>query len=82
MALSGALARGGNPPDRLEVSAVVTFSTDGGAHIEKSHLTVRGTVPGMDAAAFAEAADGAKSGCPVSKAIAGNVDITLDASLA
>ncbi len=82
MALSGALARGGNPPERLEVSAVVTFSTDGGAHIEKSHLTVTGTVPGMDTDAFVEAANGAKEGCPVSKALAGNVEMTVDATLA
>jgi osmotically inducible protein OsmC len=81
MAFSGALARAGTPPEKLEVSAVVTFSTEGGAHIESSHLTVVGTVPGIDEAAFLEAAEGAKTGCPVSKALAGNVEITLDAQL-
>jgi len=60
---------------------VVTFSTDGGAHIESSALSVVATVPGLDEAAFQEAANGAKDGCPVSKALAGNVAISLDASL-
>jgi osmotically inducible protein OsmC len=81
MALSGALGKANTPPEKLEVSAVVTFSTDGGAHIESSRLTVVGTVPGIDEEAFLAAAEGAKTGCPVSKSLAGNVDITLDAQL-
>src|SRR3712207_6596200 len=81
MALSNILAKGGNKAERLEVSAVVTFSTDGGAHIESSHLTLVGTVPGIEEAAFLEAANTAKDGCPVSKALAGNVEIILDAQL-
>ena len=81
MALSNILAKGGNQPERLEVSAVVTFSTDGGAHIESSHLTLVGTVPGIDEQTFLDAAETAKTGCPVSKALAGNVEITLDAQL-
>jgi len=81
MALSGALAKAGNAPERLETSAVVTFSTEGGAHISKVALTVRGTVPGMSKEDFTAAAEGAKDGCPVSKALAGNVDLTLEAAL-
>ncbi|MPZ74629.1 MAG: OsmC family peroxiredoxin [Nitriliruptorales bacterium] len=81
MALSGALAKADMPPERLEVSAVVTFSTEGGAHIESSKLTVVGIVPGADEQAFMEAATAARDGCPVSKALAGNIEITLDASL-
>ena len=81
MALSNILAKGGNAPERLEVSAVVTFSTDGGAHVESSHLTLVGTVPGISEDAFLEAANTAKDGCPISKALAGNVEITLDAQL-
>ena len=80
MALSGALGKAGTPPERLEVSSVVTFSTDGGAHIASSHLTVVGTVPGIDEDAFLQAAEGAKTGCPVSKALTG-IEITLDAQL-
>jgi len=80
MALSHALAQAGTPPEQLETSATVTFVP--GTGITKSALTVRGTVPGMDAAAFAEAAAGAKENCPVSKALAAVPEITLDASLA
>lgn len=82
MALSAALTRAGNPPESLETSAVVTFSTDGGAHISKVALTVRGTVPGVSEGDFLEAAEGAKDGCAVSKLVAGNTELTLDASLA
>jgi lipoyl-dependent peroxiredoxin len=80
MALSGGLARAGTPPERLEVSATVTFVA--GEGITKSALTVRGTVPGMDEAAFIEAAETARVGCPVSKALAGVPEITVDAALA
>ena len=80
MALSSGLAKSGNPPERLETSATVTFQP--GEGITKGVLTVRGTVPGMDEAAFQEAADGAKQNCPVSKALAGIPDVTLDAALA
>jgi osmotically inducible protein OsmC len=80
MALSGGLAKAGSPPERLETSATVTFVP--GTGITKSALTVRGTVPGMDEAAFREAAETAKEGCPVSQALAAVPEITLDASLA
>jgi osmotically inducible protein OsmC len=80
MALSHALAQAGTPADRLETSATVTFQP--GEGITRIALEVRGTVPGADAAAFAAAADGAKSGCPVSKALAAVPEITLDAALA
>jgi osmotically inducible protein OsmC len=80
MALSGGLARGGNPPEKLETSATVTFQP--GEGIIRGALTVRGTVPGMDDAAFKEAADTAKQNCPVSKALSGIPEVTLDASLA
>jgi osmotically inducible protein OsmC len=80
MALSGGLARAGSPSERLEVSATVTFVA--GEGITKSALTVEGTVPGMDEASFVEAAEAAKDGCPVSKALAGVPEITIDATLA
>jgi lipoyl-dependent peroxiredoxin len=79
MALSHALAQAGNPPERLDTSATVTFVP--GTGITKAALTVRGRVPGMDEAAFKEAAEGAKDGCPVSGALKGNVELTLEASL-
>jgi osmotically inducible protein OsmC len=79
MALSGVLARAGHAPERLETSATVTFVP--GTGITKSALTVVGVVPGIDEAAFVEAAQGAKDGCPVSGALKGNVELTLDARL-
>ena len=69
----------GSPPERLETSATVTFVP--GTGITKSALRVRGTVPGIEEAAFLEAAEGARVGCPVSKALAAVPEITLDAAL-
>ena len=80
MALSAGLARGGNPPEKLETSATVTLQP--GEGIIRGALTVRGTVPGLDADGFREAAEGAKANCPVSKALAGIPDVTLTAELA
>ena len=79
MALSAALARAGNPPDELRTSATVSFQP--GEGITSIALTVEGRVPGIDEAGFREAADGAKDGCPVSKALAGVPEITLEARL-
>lgn len=79
MALSHGLAQGGNPPEKLETSATVTFQP--GEGIVRGALTVRGTVAGMDDAAFKAAADDAKQNCPVSKALSGIPEVTLDASL-
>jgi lipoyl-dependent peroxiredoxin len=79
MALSGALAKAGTPPERLETSATVTFVP--GEGITKSALTVRGSVPGMDDEAFRAAAETAKENCPVSRALAAVPEITLHASL-
>jgi len=80
MALAHALAGAGNAPERLETSATVTFVP--GTGITKSALTVRGSVPGLDADGFREAAEEAKKNCPVSQALAGVPEITLDAELA
>jgi lipoyl-dependent peroxiredoxin len=79
MALSAELARAGSPPEELHTSATVTFQP--GEGITKSALTVDGRVPGLDEAAFLEAAETAKANCPVSKALAAVPSITLDARL-
>ncbi len=79
MALSFGLGNAGTPPQRLDTSARVSFQA--GEGITGIHLTVRGVVPGLDAEGFAKAAEAAKAGCPVSKALAA-VPITLDAALA
>jgi osmotically inducible protein OsmC len=79
MALSHGLAQAGNAPDELRTSATVTFQP--GQGITKIALTVDGSVPGIDAAAFKQAAETAKANCPVSKALAGVPEITLEATL-
>jgi osmotically inducible protein OsmC len=79
MAFAGGLAKAGHAPERLSTSATVTFVP--GTGITKIALTVRGAVPGMAAAAFREAAEAAKVGCPVSQALAAVPEITLDAQL-
>ena len=79
MALSHGLAQGGTPPETLATSATVTFQP--GEGIVKGALTVTGTVPGLDADGFQAAAETAKDNCPVSKALSGVPEVTLDASL-
>lgn len=79
MALSHALAENGTPPERVDTSASVTFKP--GVGITGSHLNVNATVPGLTAEKFQEIAEGAKTGCPVSQALAG-IEITLEATLA
>jgi lipoyl-dependent peroxiredoxin len=79
MALSHGLAQAGHAPEKLSTSATVTFVP--GTGITKSALTVRGVVPGLEEGAFREAAEAAKAGCPVSQALAGVPEITLDAAL-
>ena len=82
MAFSSGLAKNGTPATKLDVKAVVTFDkTDAGWKITRSDLTVRGTVDGIDAAKFAELADAAKEGCPISSALKGNVALGVDAEL-
>ena len=78
MALAGRLAQAGSPPDQLSTAATVTFVP--GTGITKSALEVTARVPGVDDAAFREAAEAAKDNCPVSQALKGT-PITLDAAL-
>jgi lipoyl-dependent peroxiredoxin len=80
MALSNGLAQEGHAPEELKTSATVTFQPGDG--ITKIALEVAGRVPGLDAEAFQRAAKQAKENCPVSKALAGVPEISLDARLA
>src|SRR5688572_33506056 len=74
MAFSGGLGRAGTPPERLEVSAEVTFDkVESGWKVVSSALTVRGVVPGISSEDFVAAAEAAKDGCPISQALQGNV---------
>jgi len=82
MALSSALEKAGHPATRIETRAAVTLEMiDGAPKITRSALDVRGKVDGIDQAAFEQAAEGAKKNCPVSKALQGNVNITMQAKL-
>jgi osmotically inducible protein OsmC len=76
MALSHGLAQAGTPANELRTSATVTFVP--GTGITKIVLSTRGDVPGLDEAGFRAAAEAAKEGCPVSKALAGVPEIELD----
>ncbi len=82
MALAGALSKAGTPPTKLESEARTTFDKVGEAFaITTIKLSIRGEVEGIDDEAFQQAAAGAKENCPVSKALKGNVEVTLDAHL-
>lgn len=82
MALSADLERAGTPPTRVATTASCTMETVGGKPtISRMRLQVRGKVPGIDAATFQKAAEGAKENCPVSRALKGNVAFELEAKL-
>ena len=83
MARAAALSRNETPPERLEVSAEVSLDrVEGGLKITSVELSVRGTVAGVDGAAFLELARTAEQSCPVSNALRGGVEIRLQAELA
>jgi lipoyl-dependent peroxiredoxin len=83
MAFSHALAQAGTPAAKLETTCVVTFGpkSGGGFEVKSSKLTVKGKVPGVDAAKFRELAEGAKNGCPISGIMKNNVEMSVDAQL-
>lgn len=83
MALANGLAQAGTPPARLESEATSTFDkTAEGFRFTTMRLAIRGEVDGLDEEGFRRAAEEAKENCPVSQALKGNVEVTLDASLA
>jgi lipoyl-dependent peroxiredoxin len=79
MGLSHELDQVGHSPERLEATATVSFVP--GEGVKSSRIVVRGRVPGVDADGFEDAARRAGEGCPISAALAGNVEITVDATL-
>jgi lipoyl-dependent peroxiredoxin len=82
MALAAALGRAGHNPTSIRTNATVHLGTgEAGPTITQIDLDVEGSVPGIDQAAFQQFADGAKAGCPVSRALAGVKTITLNARL-
>jgi osmotically inducible protein OsmC len=83
MALSAGLAKAGTPPQRLEATATLTFDKVGDSwSVVSSALDVIGKVAGLDQAGFAKAAADAKDGCPISRALKGNVALSVSAKLA
>ena len=81
MALGSILAGQGTPPERLQVTATVTLEASGTPTIASSKLDVHGVVPRADAASFDRAAHDAERACPVSRALQGNVEIRVHATL-
>ena len=82
MAFSNMLAEAGHTPDSIKADATVTLKmVDDVPTITKIDLVVVGKVPGLDDAEFQKTAQEAKEGCPVSRALAGVGEITLDATL-
>ena len=82
MALSGGLTRGGTPADHVHVSATVAFGKVGDSWaVTTSEIDVVGVVPGLDEDGFQAAAEAAKEGCPISRALAGNVAVSVTAAL-
>lgn len=82
MALSNVLTQAGHTPDRLDITAEVGASlSQAGLKVTTSKLSVRGRVPGLDQARFEELARQGEAACPVSNALRGNLEITVDATL-
>jgi osmotically inducible protein OsmC len=82
MAFSHSLTQAGNKPDRLTVQATVSFDrVDGAMKVTRSELHVRGQVAGLDQAGFQAAAEKAEKGCPVSNALRGSVELSVQAEL-
>ena len=82
MALSGSLEKNGTPPTSVDTAAACTVEpAEGGFKVSRMHLVVTAVVPGIDEAKFKELATATLAGCPVSKALQGNVEMSVDARL-
>jgi lipoyl-dependent peroxiredoxin len=82
MACSNELAKAGTPPTSVTVSVAVTGDKlESGWTVISSAITISGVVPGATEASFREAAEKAKDGCPISKALKGNVELSVEATL-
>jgi osmotically inducible protein OsmC len=83
MALGGGLEKNGTPPTYIETQAACTITPqrEGGFRITSMALTVSASVPGIEDSKFQEIVQGTLTGCPVSKALHGNLEITVEAKL-
>ncbi len=82
MAVSNELAKAGTPPTSVKVNVAITGDKlESGWTVLSSAITVSGVVPNATEASFREAAEKAKDGCPISKALKGNVELSVEATL-
>jgi osmotically inducible protein OsmC len=82
MAVSNELAKAGTPPTRVAVTVAVTGDKlESGWTVLSSAITLKAVVPGATDESFEEAANKAKDGCPISKALKGNVELSVEATL-
>ncbi len=82
MAFANQLAKNGTVAERLDVRVDVTADKrEAGWTVLSSAIKVSGVVPGIDAATFARVADAAKDGCPISRALVGNVELSVEPTL-
>lgn len=82
MALSHQLAKNGTVAERLDVRVDITADKlEAGWTVLSSAIKVTGVVPGIDAETFAKLAEAAKDGCPISRAMAGNVELSVEPTL-
>lgn len=82
MAVSNELAKAGTPPTRIAVTVAITADKLGaGWTVQSAAITVKGAAAGATEASFREAADKAKDGCPISRALKGNVELSVEATL-
>jgi osmotically inducible protein OsmC len=82
MAFSNVLAKAGTPPTRVEVQVSVSADKlEAGFTVQRSDIVVRGSAPGATAESFAAAAAEARDGCPISRALKGNVEMSVEATL-
>jgi len=83
MALSAGLGKAGHTPESVNTTATITFEKlEAGWRIVRVHLNTVGKVPGLDQEGFRKAAEGAKTGCPISNALSPAIEVTLTATLA
>ena len=82
MSLASNLIKAGYSAEQLDVTSTINADKlDAGWTVISSHLEVHGRVPGADQAALEKAAEAAKDGCPISRALKGNVELSVEATL-
>ena len=82
MAFSNELAKAGTAPSKVDVTVAISGDKlESGWTVQSAAIKVTAVVPGATEASFQEAAEKAKDGCPISKALKGNVELSVEATL-